>query len=1281
MKLKLFYSWQAQTREKFNRYFILECIKQAVKDLKTDPETKDLDITILEGTNMEPGVTPPAEVIMEDRIPNCDIFIADLSIVNKLPESIVDIMKEQGHIHRLVPNTNVMIEFGIAHKWLGKKKIIFVMNNEYGSPKDNVEIIPFDIRSYRWPIEFKYNDASVAAKVKKSLIASLAGAVKETALYSVQNKQLKYRPFLRWSKWTEVLPQAQPYASNEKLHLITTEIKNALLKDKTNIRFLGLPGLGKTRITHEIFRPIAGDADSELLSSRVLYVDANRNDSDKILARIEDIVNEGSEYIIILDNCRLTLFREAVLLTNSTNSRNSLITISPDPEEYVNNKISGISYHLLKKDDLVSVVDQILERDFGNLPPENIAKIKEFAQGIPMMAVLLGESAVDGEEFIGKLGDKELLNKLLGEHAIDGENRRLLQTSALFNYFGFDDEVNAEFRFLAGNRELTVTDHSPQKSEDIFRQLVNHYLKREIYEQKGRYIGMRPFPLALSLAVEWLENCTSDRLLRVITAIAKLENPHRTRLATAFSDQMKYLGYNEKAVKILNQITGPGSPFDNAEVLNTELGSRFFRSFVEVVPVSVSDNLYRNFAFKTISELEKVVQGRRNLIWVLENLCFGKETFNKSVRVLFAFAVAENETWGNNATGQLMQLFSAHLAGTEVNLCTRVDIIKWGLSHPEKRYRELAVKAIGRGLTFIHSHRVLGAENQGMITRKDYVPSHEEIQEYWDILLELLKNIILTQPELESAATEIFSNSIREIVYVGNGRLLISHLNEIADFRGNDWNHALDNLVLTLRFESNIPEDLHKDLSDVIRRLNKKDFKSKYIRALDYKIEILADEVFSYEKFQKYTEDLARDFLNSGLNWKETIPMFYHGKQYHVFYFGKGIADELRERSAELRRFIDISLAALDDIDRADQDGNVLGAIFRFSDGDIQQYIKREVKSYPKLSYLLFYLTSLENDSYANTDELFKLIDSGEFELSEFIQFRANGPLKVDEGIVIKFCHKLFNYGHEGYKVAYQIVFGMTYLNEDKSTELIQILKECVLNLGILNQSLNVQDYHQWWETIRLILKQEKESNFASLVNEAIIDSISLKNSYHLDNSMQRIYETLITRHFNKIWPKLSQSLILQNENYIKFYGLKHILGSGISPVKRPEGVLFDGDIDQIFKWCEENPTIAPARLAELVPVFATRTEGDKFSWHPYAKRLIDGFGEYEAVLSSLSANINTYFWTGSIVPYLKQQLDLMDSLIFHPNAKVSEWATKYHDYLELEIVRQKKRDQEDLIM
>ena len=116
------------------------------------------------------------------------------------------------------------------------------------------------------------------------------------------------------------------------------------------------------------------------------------------------------------------------------------------------------------------------------------------------------------------------------------------------------------------------------------------------------------------------------------------------------------------------------------------------------------------------------------------------------------------------------------------------------------------------------------------------------------------------------------------------------------------------------------------------------------------------------------------------------------------------------------------------------------------------------------------------------------------------------------------------------------------------------------------------------------------------------------------------------------------QTYYLSEDSYIRFYGLKHILGSRIGGVGRSVGVLFDGDIDSIFNWCADNKPLAPSRLAELTPIFDNNNT-DYAKWHPIAYRLIDEYGDIKEVLSNLSSNMGTYSWTGSIVPFLETSL------------------------------------------
>lgn len=121
-------------------------------------------------------------------------------------------------------------------------------------------------------------------------------------------------------------------------------------------------------------------------------------------------------------------------------------------------------------------------------------------------------------------------------------------------------------------------------------------------------------------------------------------------MAEALCDQISKLHYVHEARKLTEELCGDSAPFGQAEVLNSEKGSRLFRSLVEVNPQATVEALDHAFGDYTKGQLLEVGPGRRNLIWALEKLCFWEETFPIASRIMLSFAVSENETWGNNAT-------------------------------------------------------------------------------------------------------------------------------------------------------------------------------------------------------------------------------------------------------------------------------------------------------------------------------------------------------------------------------------------------------------------------------------------------------------------------------------------------------------------------------------------------------------------------------------------------------------------------------------------------------
>lgn len=1271
MKIKIFYSWQSTTDKKYNQNFISDCIKDAKKKIKQIPDFKKIEIEVTDAIRDEVGQVAVADTIIQKVIPNCDVFIADLTghKVNKLVRWLFKT--------KTAPNPNVMAEYGVALNSMGKQRIISVINTCYnGSPKDetNSEIIPFDLRHDRFPSEYNYSSKNEIkkAEIKKKLVDDLVNVLKPTIQNVLENQKSKFRPFVAWNEWNELMKSHQPekFITNEKIQEVQKTILSAS-STQSVIRLLGLSGLGKTRILLETFRPKESDNNSLISSNRILYVNCNDYQNQiNFLEIISKIKDDKDDAILIVDNCDIITHK--LIVRNLKDL--SLISIDSNPEE--NSSTEDTNYIVIRKNELSDIVTQIVDNNFQNIGEDNIERIKEFSQGIPLMAVLLGKSVNDGEEFIGKLDNKDLLDKLLGAKGKEEKHRTILKSCSIFNYFGFYEDISTQTEFIAKSTNITSLNGDENVKVNDFNEICNYYLKREIFEKRGRYIGMRPFPLAMSLAQEWLDPLTPQRLIAVINEIADLQEPDRTGLSKAFAEQMKYLGYNDKAVQIVEKIIGIDSPFDDAEVLNTELGSRLFRSFVEVNPVAVCQNFKRQFFNKSTEDLLKVDAGRRNIVWTLEKLCFDKRTFADSAKVLLQFAIAENETWSNNATTQFLHLFNTHLSGTEADLAERWKIIEWMLNKEDKAHFEFAIRAMKIGLNFGQVSRMGGAEQQGIRRLFDNNPTWIEIKEYWKNILDKLLEIIKSNNDYSELSSDSIANSIRTMFHTRMGELILPYLKEISELKENDWDSGLKGLKFAKKFEKHsISESQLDELNSLIDLLTKTDFSTRYLN-LSSSYHLEDDENYSSEKVIELIIKLADEYITNNISWEDTFPSFYKNQQVYSYHFGKRLAELLKDDDIKINRFIDYSLEVISQIPEQDKNFTVLGGFISNSSDEIKKEFYSKLFHSSEYSIQLFYFLSIDKSGNEYFDLLFQLIDNNICDVNQFYTYRFSNTLSqfnFDE--LNALSERLFAYGNDGYAVVFNLFVDLSYGDEEKKKSFISIFKKCIFKLGF---NRKVDDF-KWTEVISSIISDVKEVDFAKFINKSVIASISWENSYHLDHYIQQVYEILLKVHFNNIWNDLSVALLSSDENYITFYGLKHILGSHIGGVGRSVGVLFEGDIDSIFNWCASNKPLAPTRIAELLPIFDYNNT-DYSKWHPVALRLIDDYGDIDEVRSHLNSNMGTYSWTGSVVPLLESKKILFNQMTNHKIESVREWANSHISYLDKDIEREKNKDAEHFI-
>src|SRR5271157_4655677 len=120
----VFYSWQSDTPTKEGRNLIEQALKTAVARISNDATVEDAvreDLEVDKDTKGVPGSPPIFNTILA-KIDKAAIFVPDLTFTGSRTKG------------GLIPNPNVLIEYGWALKSLGHSRIIPVMNEAHGAP-------------------------------------------------------------------------------------------------------------------------------------------------------------------------------------------------------------------------------------------------------------------------------------------------------------------------------------------------------------------------------------------------------------------------------------------------------------------------------------------------------------------------------------------------------------------------------------------------------------------------------------------------------------------------------------------------------------------------------------------------------------------------------------------------------------------------------------------------------------------------------------------------------------------------------------------------------------------------------------------------------------------------------------------------------------------------------------------------------------------------------------------------------------------------------------------
>lgn len=158
--------------------------------------------------------------------------------------------------------------------------------------------------------------------------------------------------------------------------------------------------------------------------------------------------------------------------------------------------------------------------------------------------------------------------------------------------------------------------------------------------------------------------------------------------------------------------------------------------------------------------------------------------------------------------------------------------------------------------------------------------------------------------------------------------------------------------------------------------------------------------------------------------------------------------------------------------------------------------------------------------------------------------------------------------------------------------------------------------------------------------------------------------------YFGTIWPSLSKALLSEDDQIMTYIHLKALLGCSFNDGGTP--IIMEGNhFKEMIEWCGNNPDIAPARLAGLIPVAI----GDKFTLE--AKFLIDKYADKQYVLNEIACTLDSFSSVGSIVPYYERRERIYSSLLQHKDDSVRQWAQQHVNSCKYMVRKEKEREAE----
>ena len=696
-------------------------------------------------------------------------------------------------------------------------------------------------------------------------------------------------PFRSWSHWAgRAEHRDSPWVEDERLPLLQARIQEQVTKSRKVVRVVGLSGVGKSRLVLEALGKEEGKAAGRF-SDIVMYGVQSEVGREAINSVAQNLADSGRRAVLVVDNCDPETHQVLTGMVLRQSSRLSLVTIDDEIPT------GTLDETTLKIDEAPSsVTEGIVNHVSRSHPPEDQRRLARFSKGFPEVAIRIGKARDESIPIAHAADDTLVETFVLGRRPREPE--LLLKSAALLAAFG---PVRVEHP-ADGQMEVASPVHCPLSeianlgrslTHDNLHFAVKQLAMRGIAKRQGRLAILQPRPIAMKLAEQQWEEWSPDIWDRVLSGSI---NPD---LKTQAARQLAFLNTTRVSREVVEHVCRFNGPFDDFADLSQPGHAKVLSALAEISPEVVADQIERSV--KGVEDLSQVRDDvRRNLVQALERIAFHPATFEDGVRLLLRLAVAENETWANNATGQFTELFPMLLGGTAADGNTRHSFLDEVAFTNDSAQRVIVTEALIAGCRTHHFYRMAGVEARGARPVMDsWRPAtNGEAAEYIQGRIMRLVPFAIEDDKAGTIARSGLGQALRPLVLGGFIDTVETVTHQVST-SGPYWPQAVNSLRAVLAYDA---EHLNANEMDRVRTLvvmlEPKTLESR-IRSLvtemswDYLVDEESDLQKRFQRQNMAVRELASELLEQPHVLSGALPGLSRGQQRMAYVFGKAVAE------------------------------------------------------------------------------------------------------------------------------------------------------------------------------------------------------------------------------------------------------------------------------------------------------------------------------------------------------------------------------------------------------